>query len=487
MENKMRSGIILCVDDDITVLNVLHDLLATLSDDYVIEIAESGQEALEVCAEMRSRGQEVSVVLSDFIMPNMRGDEFLIRMHEISPRTAKILLTGQSDLQGVKRAINEAKLYRFLEKPLNNADLLLTVKSALRAYHQEAELERRNRELEQSNATLALTLNNLRTAQGQLLQSEKMAALGQLIASVTHEINTPIGAVRSSGRSIATALHDALASMPNLFHSLDQDSLELFLRLINHANEPKTVLSTREERTIVRDLTVQLEQLNIEHAQNRAALLVQLNAQDALPNWMPLLRHPEGNLILDTANNMGIIISSINNINMAVDRVVKIIGALKSFTHFDATAEPIEASLQQGIETVITIYQGQLRQGVELVRHYQQIAPLPCLPDELHQVWTNLIHNALQAMNHQGTLSISIARIDDEAVVSVGDSGCGIPDNIRDKIFDVFFTTKVAGEGSGLGLDIVKKIVDKHHGRIEVQSEVGVGTTFSVYLPYPVK
>ena len=158
MENKMRSGIILCVDDDITVLNVLHDLLATLSDDYVIEIAESGQEALEVCAEMRSRGQEVSVVLSDFIMPNMRGDEFLIRMHEISPRTAKILLTGQSDLQGVKRAINEAKLYRFLEKPLNNADLLLTVKSALRAYHQEAELERRNRELEQSNATLALTL-----------------------------------------------------------------------------------------------------------------------------------------------------------------------------------------------------------------------------------------------------------------------------------------------------------------------------------------
>ena len=289
------------------------------------------------------------------------------------------------------------------------------------------------------------------------------------------------------GRSIAAALHDALASMPNLFHSLDQDSLELFLRLINHANEPKTVLSTREERTIVRDLTVQLEQLNIEHAQNRAALLVQLNAQDALPNWMPLLRHPEGNLILDTANNMGIIISSINNINMAVDRVVKIIGALKSFTHFDATAEPIEASLQQGIETVITIYQGQLRQGVELVRHYQQIAPLPCLPDELHQVWTNLIHNALQAMNHQGTLSISIARVDDEAVVSVGDSGCGIPDNIRNKIFDVFFTTKVAGEGSGLGLDIVKKIVDKHHGRIEVQSEVGVGTTFSVYLPYPVK
>ena len=122
--------------------------------------------------------------------------------------------------------------------------------------------------------------------------------------------------------------------------------------------------------------------------------------------------------------------------------------------------------------------------GITIERNYEDIAPIACLAYELNQVWTNLIHNALQAMNHEGTLTIGIRKEGNEAVVSVGDSGCGIPEEIRNKIFDVFFTTKPAGVGSGLGLDIVKKIIEKHSGRIDLQSAVGVGTTFSVYLPY---
>jgi hypothetical protein len=94
--------------------------------------------------------------------------------------------------------------------------------------------------------------------------------------------------------------------------------------------------------------------------------------------------------------------------------------------------------------------------------------------------------NALQAMNHVGTLTVSLCQQGNEARVSIGDSGCGIPEAIRGKIFDVFFTTKPAGVGSGLGLDIVKKIIEKHQGRIELQSEVGIGTTFTVILPYQV-
>jgi signal transduction histidine kinase len=142
------------------------------------------------------------------------------------------------------------------------------------------------------------------------------------------------------------------------------------------------------------------------------------------------------------------------------------------------------AQLSEGLETVLTIYQAQTKHGIEIVRNYEDLPDLSCLPDELVQVWTNLIHNALQAMDHHGTLTLTIRRQDNDAVVSVGDSGCGIPEDIRGKIFDVFFTTKPTGVGSGLGLDIVKKIIEKHQGRIDVQSEVGVGTTFSVYLPY---
>ena len=106
-----------------------------------------------------------------------------------------------------------------------------------------------------------------------------------------------------------------------------------------------------------------------------------------------------------------------------------------------------------------------------------------CLPDEINQVWTNLVHNALQAMDHKGTLSIGLRREGDWAHVSVGDSGCGIPEEIRERIFDPFFTTKPAGEGTGLGLDIVRKIIEKHGGRIAVDSEPGRGSVFTVSLP----
>ena len=106
-----------------------------------------------------------------------------------------------------------------------------------------------------------------------------------------------------------------------------------------------------------------------------------------------------------------------------------------------------------------------------------------CLPDELNQVWTNLIHNALQAMQYHGKLTVGLRSDGENALVSIGDTGCGIAPENREKIFKPFFTTKADGEGSGLGLDIVKKIVDKHQGRIEVTSELGVGTTFVVVLP----
>lgn len=150
-----KPTVILCVDDDKTVLHALRTVLrAALPERYHIEIAESGEEALEICADYQADGHEISLVVSDFIMPNMRGDELLVKMHSLSPKTVKIMLTGQSDLEGVRRAINDADLYRFLGKPFDNADLAMTVKSALHAYAQEQRLVQRNAELEHMNANL---------------------------------------------------------------------------------------------------------------------------------------------------------------------------------------------------------------------------------------------------------------------------------------------------------------------------------------------
>lgn len=335
----------------------------------------------------------------------------------------------------------------------------------------------------QRTTDLETSLQHLRSAQTQLIQSEKMASLGQLVANVAHEINSPIGAVRSSGKHIAEALDEALENLPKLSVVLQPDSRVLFMKLLGESKKPLPLMSTREERALIKSVTAQLEGLGIADPRGKAEVLVQLKAHGCIEDYLPLLQHPDADFMLRTAQGVGSIIDSTTNINMAVDRVSKIVFALRSYSRVDCSGERVPANLEDGMETVLTIYQNQIRQGVELVRDYEKLPPLTCLPDELNQVWTNLIHNALQAMNNEGTLTISIRRVGAEAEVSVSDTGCGIPEAIRDKIFEPFFTTKPVGEGSGLGLDIVKKIIDKHQGRIGVRSTVGVGTTFSVYLP----
>jgi diguanylate cyclase (GGDEF)-like protein len=150
-----QGGIILCVDDDSTVLNALRSVLSSnFGSEVEVEFAESGAEALEIVADLRAQGKELGLIISDFMMPGLRGDELLVRLHELSPNTVKILLTGQSDLTGVKRAINDANLYRFLEKPFLNDDIVLTIRGAIRAYCQERDLIRQNEELRRMNAEL---------------------------------------------------------------------------------------------------------------------------------------------------------------------------------------------------------------------------------------------------------------------------------------------------------------------------------------------
>lgn len=153
--DRNNESIILCVDDDTTILSTLDTLLSKkLGSNVAIETAESGQEALKIHDELQEEGRTISVIISDFIMPAMRGDQLLVHMHEKSPKTIKILLTGQSDLEGVKRSINEAELYRFLEKPFDNTDFILTIKSALASYNQNRALLQSIHDLEMKSLEL---------------------------------------------------------------------------------------------------------------------------------------------------------------------------------------------------------------------------------------------------------------------------------------------------------------------------------------------
>ena len=358
----------------------------------------------------------------------------------------------------------------------------------------ERQLQESNRTLEQRVADrtqdLSQALANLQAAQRELIQAEKMAALGKLIANIAHEINTPLGAIRASTENIARALNETTRDLPPLLRALPSDHhYEQFCALLVRATQPKPAITSREERAHRRAVQRELEAAGIANADSIADTFVDMGIYADVTPLLALLRSEQVSSILQAAYHLASQHHHSANILAAVERISKIVFALKSYAHSEASGEAVSARVTDGLEVVLTLYYNQLKHRIEVVKQYADVPPIRCYPDELNQVWTNLIHNAIQAMQGKGRLEIGVKTCEvsetsqvSAVIVEITDSGPGIPDAIKDRIFEPFFTTKPAGEGSGLGLDICKKIIDKHHGKIDFDSQPG-RTTFRVWLP----
>lgn len=333
--------------------------------------------------------------------------------------------------------------------------------------------------LRQSNFELASALQSLKIAQDELIQSEKMAALGRLVAGVAHEINTPMSAIQASINSLIQVSERSLKQLPLLFRDISAERLADFYCLLETTRQHRRLLS-REERQARRLLTSELAAQGFLEAESLADQLVQIGIIQATAPLLALLHDPQRDLMLETLQSLTIQRNSGERIRLAVEKASKIVFALKSYVHSGETQMTL-ANLQDSIEMVLTIYHSSLRQ-IEVIKQYEPLPDIFCYPDELNQVWTNLVHNALQAMQHQGTLLIRLSQQQEAIVVEFTDSGCGIPKSVQAKIFDPFFTTKPVGEGSGMGLSIVQGIIERHNGQITVESCSGQ-TSFRVMLP----
>jgi two-component system, NtrC family, sensor kinase len=328
-------------------------------------------------------------------------------------------------------------------------------------------------------------LEELRATQEQLIKAEKMASLGQLVANMAHKINTPIGAIKSSGKNIAEGLEYVIRHIPKLFSHFDRQSRDLFIDLLSKVGQPALPRSTREERVLKRETARKLEALDIKHSYFTAGILIQLHAYELVDRYLPLLHHPESKVALDIAHRIASLIQNSDNINDAVEQLSRLIASLRVFSNLNSPDQRVWANVADELDAVLAAHRSQMQQNVTLVRHYERVPKLHCAPNELSQLWSHLIHNALQAMEYAGTLTVSIRQTGEEVMIAINDTGCGIPDALHSKVFDPFFTTKPTGEGGGIGLDIASKIVARHAGRIALESQVGTGTTIFVYLPLP--
>jgi signal transduction histidine kinase len=293
----------------------------------------------------------------------------------------------------------------------------------------EAKVHERTMELEETNRSLNDTLEHLKSTQSQLVEAEKMASLGVLTAGIAHEINNPINFVKSNIKPLQLDIQD-LWEVIGLYEKIDpSEDLEDQILRISAYKKKVDMAYIREE-----------------------------------------------------------MVSLLQGIEDGATRTAEIVRGLRTFSRLDET-ELKKVHLHEGLDSTLVLLRSSMPVNIQINRHYETIPSVECFPGKLNQVFMNIMGNAVYAMDkkHSGVseyLTVGTYLYDhDHVAVSIADTGTGMPDSVKEKIFDPFFTTKEIGEGTGLGLSIVFSIIEKHKGKIIVNSSLGAGTEFVIILP----
>jgi len=352
----------------------------------------------------------------------------------------------------------------------------------------EQTLRDRTEELKTKNNSLEETLNQLNEMHDQLIIQEKMASLGKLSAGMAHELNNPAAAAQRGAAQLQTTF--------SKWQSLQLRMAELKL-------EKKQVARVMELDRIAKELARKPVDLNALNRNDREVALEQWLDErdiDTVGEVVPALvslgydqrdlealgkvfSSPQFAVVIDWLSFKYAIYSLVEEIGIGTGRIVELVKALKTYTYMDQA--PVQSvDVREGLDNTLIILHNKLKRGVTVIREYAEDLPvIEAYASELNQVWTNIIDNAIDAMDGEGTLIVRAHQKAPWVVVEIEDNGQGIPKENQSMIFDPFFTTKGPGEGTGLGLNISRNlVVQKHQGQISVKSRPG-STCFAIRLP----
>lgn len=344
----------------------------------------------------------------------------LLKSSEEQIKINERLIAAQDELNLAYKKLqdSEVEIRELADKQLQDNEKLFLAEKKL-----QSTLEKEQKSKEE----LGNALNSLKSAQSQLVHSEKMASLGQLTAGIAHEINNPINFI-SSGM---VSLKMSIESM--------REIAEEYAR-IDDGEDAKEVLESVKE-------------LKEEH---------------------------EYDEIVDELDDL------INDINYGVQRTIEIVKGLRVFSRLDEE-EAKNANINENIDATLTLLRNKTKGKIEITKHYDEsMKEIECYPGQLNQVFMNILNNAVQAMPEEkkdAEITIYTEEAKSEVMIRIKDNGVGIPDEIKDRIWEPFFTTKEVGVGTGLGMSITYGIIEKHGGKIELSSELGKGTEFVITLP----
>jgi signal transduction histidine kinase len=424
----MNHGFILIVDDNPTNLSVISQTLHSVG--WQVRIAVNGEDALSKVAH-----NPPELILLDIQMPGIDGFEVCQRL-KANPTTADIPIIFMTALADTASKVKGLALgaVDYITKPFEREEAIARVRVHLQLRHLTQNLEQQVRE---RTIQLSDALAELQHSQLQIVQSEKMSALGNLVAGVAHEINNPIGCIIGN----VTAVQDSIS---DLFRAIDLYSQKL--------PDPDD------------EMVEELEEIDLDYLRQDLPKLVKA-MQDA------------------------------------GDRIKSLSQSLRTFSRADSdcpVASDIHDGIDSTILILKhRLKANEHRPEIEVITDYGKLPEIKCFPGQLNQVFMNIIANAIDALDESNTgrkfeeiqvnynrITIQTSIVDSQVKITIADNGMGMSESVKQKIFDHLFTTKGVGKGTGLGLAIARQIiVEKHGGAMEVDSHIGQGTTFTILLP----